>query len=464
MEAARLDQRIDLGGFEAGLHGRLIRPFDPDYDEARAVRTTLVDAFPAAIVAVADAHDVARSVAFARDWGFPIAVRSGGHSFAGHGTGDGALVIDTSGLKGLHLDPEGRTAWAGAGLTAGEYTAAAAEHGLVTPFGDSGSVGLGGLTTGGGIGWLARKHGLTIDALLAVEVVTADGRIVVACETEHADLFWAVRGGGGNVGIVTRFKFRLFPLTTVLGGQLVLPATREVLAGLGRVAAAAPDELTTIAMVMPAPRAPFIPEADHGRLVTMISLVWSGDPAAGEAAIAPLRTLATPIADTVAVRPYLEMFPPSKGSGRGASVIRAGFFDALDDATIDTLLAAVEDPAGPRAMVQIRILGGAMGRVPVEGTAFAHRTSPVFVAVITPIRDRADAARHTAWTQAAFERLRPRVRVAYANFLGDEGDARVREAYPGGAYERLADVKRRYDPTNLFRLNQNVRPAARFAR
>ncbi len=258
MEAFRspspaLDDMLDLEAFEAELKGSIVLPGSVDYDEARQVQSAQYDRRPALIVRAADAGDVARTVNLARESGLTLSVRGGAHSLAGYGTNDGGIVLDLGGMKGLLIDPEARTAWAQPGLTAGEYTVAAAAHGLATPFGDTGSVGIGGLTLGGGIGWLVRKYGMTIDSLLAVEIVTADGRQVTASPDSHPDLFWAVRGGGGNFGVVTRFQFRLHPVGQILGGALFLPPTREALRNLVPLSQAAPEELTTIAFLMPLP-------------------------------------------------------------------------------------------------------------------------------------------------------------------------------------------------------------------
>jgi len=363
-------------------------------------------------------------------------------------------------MKGLHIDPARRLAWAQAGLRAGEYTAAAAEHGLATPFGDTGGVGIGGLTLGGGIGWLARKYGLAIDALVSVEIVTADGRIVVASATEDPDLFWAVRGGGGNFGVVTRFQFRLFPVSMILGGALFLPPTREVLRGLEAIAASAPESLTTIASLMPAPPAPFIPEAVQGQLTLAVMFVYDGDPEAGQRALDPFRALATPLAEVVMPMPYVGMYEMLKAAEQRAPAShRSLFLDTLDDDTIDEILDRMSEPSSPLAMTQIRILGGAMARVPGDATAFAHRDAKVMVVLITPFEDAAEAPIHAAWTHEYFEALRPRATGVYSNFLEAEGEDRIREAYPAATYRRLAEIKRRYDPTNLFRLNQNIAPA-----
>ena len=451
----------DLAAFAASISGTVIRPEDEGYDLARQVHNANIDVRPICIVQAASAADVARTVVFARETGLELAVRGGAHSLAGYGTTEGGIVLDLGAMKGLHIDPARRLAWAQAGLRAGEYTAAAAEHGLATPFGDTGSVGIAGLTLGGGIGWLVRKYGLAIDALLSVEIVTADGRIVIASETEHPDLFWAVRGGGGNFGVVTRFQFRLYPVSMILGGALFLPPTRDVLRGLEAVAANAPEALSTISFLMPAPPAPFIPEAVHGQPTLAIMFVFDGDPEAGQAALEPFRRLATPLAEAVMPMPYVGIYEMLKDAERRTPAShRSLFLDRLDDAAVDTILERMAAPSSPVAMTQIRILGGAMARVPADSTAFAHRDAAVMVTITTPFEDVAEAPVHAAWTQSFYEALRPRSVGVYSNFLEAEGESRIHEAYPVATYRRLADVKRRYDPANLFRLNQNIAPAA----
>jgi FAD/FMN-containing dehydrogenase len=450
----------DLTAFAAGIGGTVIHPDDEGYDQARQVHHANTDLRPTCIVQAASAADVARTVLFARENGLELAVRGGAHSVAGYGATEGGIVLDLGSMKGLHIDPLRRLAWAQAGLRAGEYTAAAAEHGLATPFGDTGSVGIAGLTLGGGIGWLVRKYGLAIDALVSVEMVLADGRIVVASETEHPDLFWAVRGGGGNFGVVTRFQFRLYPVSTILGGALFMPPTRDVLRGLESVAAAAPENLSTISTLMPAPPAPFIPEAIHGQPTLAVMFVFDGDAEAGQAALEPFRRLATPMAELVVPMPYVGIYEMLKDAEqRSPASHRSLLLETLDDAAVDTILERMAAPSSPVAMTQIRILGGAMARVGADETAFAHRDAPVMVTIITPFEDMAEASIHAAWTHAFYEALRPRSMGAYSNFLEAEGQARIREAYPQETYRRLAEVKRRYDPANLFRRNQNIAPA-----
>jgi FAD/FMN-containing dehydrogenase len=464
MALARITTRdprgLDIAAFAAGLNGSVVLPEDEGYERARQVHQAAVDRRPSLVVRAADAADVARTVLYARDAGLELAVRSGGHSLAGHGTTDGGIVLDLGDMKGLHIDPERRLAWAQPGITAGEYTAAAAAHGLATPFGDTASVGLAGLTLGGGIGFLVRKYGLTIDALVSVDLVTADGRFVTASENEHADLFWAIRGGGGNFGVVTRFQFRLFPVDMVLGGALVLPATRDVLRGVAQAAASAPEELTTITMVMPAPPAPFVPEEHQGTMSVFILFVYAGDPADGERAIAPFRAVATPLGEAVMPMPYPGIYEFTKGvEQRSAAVHRSLFLDTLDDAAVDTIFERMAAPSSPRTMAQIRVLGGAMAEVSPTATAFAHRGAPLMVIVVAGFEDPAEKPVHEAWAQAFIDELRPNAVGVYSNFLEDEGDERIREAYPGLTYQRLSYVKREYDPRNLFRLNQNIRPA-----
>ena len=451
-------QPADLDHLASRLRGTLVRPTDAAFEEDRQVWNAAAQGMPLAIARVADSADVAEAIRFARASGIEIAVRSGGHSLAGHSSGDGVLVIDMRDLRGLHIDPDRRLAWAGAGLTAGDYTAAAAAHGLATPFGDTGSVGIGGLTLGGGIGWLARKHGLTVDALVEAEVVTADGRVLTASESQHPDLFWAVRGGGGNFGIVTRFTYRLYPVEQILGGAVFLPATRDVLRSLGPVASAAPEELTTIGFIMPIPPVPFVAPEHHGKMSLVLMFVYASDPAAGEAAIAPFRALAEPFGVAAMPMPYPGIYDfTAEGGTRGASTTRSVFMDGLDDRSVDAIVDALA-VAPPMSMVQVRVFGGAMARVPADATAFAHRGARVQVSVMSSFADDESTPAVTAWNRSLFAALEPRSRGVYVNFLEDEGDARIREAYSPPTYDRLARVKRQYDPTNVFHRNQNIRP------
>jgi FAD/FMN-containing dehydrogenase len=448
---------ISIPGLRAAFDGRVTAPGDPGYDQARTIFYGGFDQRPAAIVRPADAAEVAQVVSLARDGGLELAVRGGGHSTAGHSLSDGGIVLDLSELTAIEVDAEARTAWAQAGLTAGAYTGAVQAHGLVTGFGDTGSVGIGGLTLGGGVGYLVRKHGLTIDSLLAAEVVTADGRLLTADPETHPDLFWAIRGGGGNFGVATRFQFRLHPLDGIVGGMLLLPATAQVVADFMAAAEAAPEELSAIANVMAAPPMPFIPPERQGELVIMAMLAYAGDAEAGQRAVAPFRALAEPIADMVQPMPYVGMFPPEE-EFHPTAVGHTMFVDRVDRDVADTILEHLQASDAAMRVVQLRALGGAMARVPVEATAFAHRHSRVMANLAAFYDGPADRDRRQAWVEGFAAVLHQDDDGAYVNFLGDEGPERVRQAYPGPTWDRLVEVKRRYDPDNLFRRNQNIPP------
>lgn len=452
---------LDAARLGRTFRGRVIAPDEPDYDRARRVHDASVDRRPALIVRPTDADDVALVVAQAQEWGLPLVVRAGGHSMGGHSTGDGGLVLDLSAMRGVEIDVIERTAWADAGILAGEYTAATHALGLVTPFGDAGSVGVAGIALGGGVGWLVRKHGMTIDSLLAVEIVTADGRRRVASAAEEPDLFWAVRGAGANFGVVTRLKFRLHPLTDVLAGDILLPATRDVLRRLVPLLLAAPDELTAMPMIVPAPDDPAIPDEHRGRPVVYISVAWSGSPDAGGRALAPLRALGAPLSDTVAWKPYPDLFSPVDRDAEPTWSIssRAVFLEALDDAIIDVIERRLTEPGAPRTIVQLRVLGGAMARVPADAAAFGWRDQPALLWLITPDEDLSRAAANEAWTAAFRAELPVAGSATYLNFMGAEGPGAVRDAYPAATYARLQELKRRYDPDNVFRANHNIRPA-----
>jgi len=452
---------ISVTELRALLNGRVIAPGDPAYDQARTVFAGYIDRRPMAIIRVRDAGDVARVISIARDNGLELAVRSGGHSSAGHSVSQGGIVLDLAEMRGLEIDPKARTAWAETGLTAGEYTVAAGAHGLATGFGDTASVGIGGITLGGGIGYLVRKHGLTIDSLLAAEVVTADGGLIYVDKASHADLFWAIRGGGGNFGVATRFKYQLHEVPSVLGGLLILPATPDVIAGFIAAADAAPGELSTIANVMKAPPMPFLPAEVHGKLVVMAMLVYAGDTAAGEKAVAPFRKLAAPLADMLKPMRYPEIYPPDEG-GDGyhpVAAARTMFMDSIGRAEAELILERLQASNASMAVAQLRVLGGAMAQVPAEATAFAHRNSRIMVNLAALYNQPEEKATHEAWVSEFEAALRQDDAGVYVNFLGAEGEARVHAAYPGSTWERLAAVKGRYDPSNLFRLNQNIPPA-----
>jgi FAD/FMN-containing dehydrogenase len=451
---------ISIPKLRIELNGRVVAPGDAEYDDARSVFYGGFDRHPAVIVMAADAADVARVIKLARKTGLELAVRSGGHSVPGHSTTEGGIVLDLRDMNGLEIDADSRTAWAEPGLTTGRYTHAAAEHGLATPFGDTGSVGVGGLTLGGGVGYLVRKHGLTIDSMLAADIVTAEGELLRVDAESHPDLFWAIRGGGGNFGVATRVRFRLHEVGTIVGGMLILPATADTIHSFMQAAEAAPEALSCIANVMPAPPMPFLPEEQHGRLVIFAPIVYAGEVEAGERAVAPFRALAEPIADMVGPKPYPAIFEAG-GDEEDYHPIAAAhtmFVDSIDRSAAETIVQRLHASTAMMAATQLRVLGGAAARVPADATAYAHRHSRIMVNVAALFGTPEEAPEHERWVNGLADALRRDDHGAYVNFLGDEGEERTRAAYPGETWDRLVAVKRRYDPTNLFRLNQNIPP------
>jgi FAD/FMN-containing dehydrogenase len=451
-------QQISISDLRSQLKGEVIGPDDAAYDEARQVFFKGVDRRPAAVVRVAGADDVARVVTRAREGGLELAVRSGGHSRAGYGTSEGGIVIDLSGMHAVDIDADETSAWVQTGITAGEYTTAVGERGRATGLGDTGSVGIGGITLAGGIGFLVRKYGLTIDDLLAAEVVTADGEIMQTSEQNEPDLFWAIRGGEGNFGVVTSLQLRLHEISEVLGGMLILPATPEVITGFIEAAAAAPEELSTIANVLLAPPMPFIPEEAHGKPVLMGQVVDIGPIDQAEAALAPFRALGQPYVDMVRPIRYPEIY-----EGEGPPVrYSAGtnfFADALQPMNAATILEQLPQSTAMMSAVQLRVLGGALARVSSDATAFAHRDRGLFVNIAAMYMDPGEQETHDAWVAGIADSLGKDDAGGYVGFLGEENEETVRAAYPGSTWDRLRELKRRYDPDNLFRLNHNIPPA-----
>jgi FAD/FMN-containing dehydrogenase len=448
-----------IDALHGSLEGRVIRPADDDYDAAREVFYGGIDKRPAAIARAASDDDIRHVIEIARDSGIELAIRAGGHSISGTCSSNGGIVLDLRDIKTLEIDPGARIAEAGPGLTAAEYTSAAAAEGLATGFGDTGSVGIAGITLGGGVGFLVRKHGLTVDNLFAADIVTADGEVLIVDAESHPDLFWAIRGGGGNFGVVSQFRYRLQPVDTIVGGMLFLPATSEVIEGFMELAADAPVELSTIANVMTAPPMPFLPEEVHGSAVVMAFLCYAGGVETGERALAPFRALATPLADMVRPMTYPEMYPPEPEGPKVIAHSHTGFVDAIQPSSYGEILERLEEPVGQMRVVQLRQLGGAMASVPNDATAFAHRSRAVMVNIATLYGPDDDQGAARGWVEEMTTRIHGDDTTGYVNFLGDEGPERVRQAYPGDTWDRLREIKRRYDPTNLFRMNQNIPPA-----
>jgi hypothetical protein len=413
-----------------------------------------VDRRPAAIVLPKHARDVQHTVNTAREAGVPLAVRSGGHTI--HCSVDGGVVLDLREMSALHVDAAAGTAWAETGLTAAQYSTAVGAHGMATGFGDTGSVGIGGITLGGGIGYLTRKYGLTIDNLRAAEIVTADGELRRIDARTEPDLFWAIRGGGGNFGVAARFQYQLQPVDRIVGGMLLLPATAEVIERFIAAAEAAPDELTAIANVMTAPPLPFLPVELHGTLVLMALMCYAGDPIEGANCLATFKGLATPLADFVKPMAYHEIFPPDDPSYHPTAVGRTMFIDHVDGSVARTILQYLEASDAPLRVAQIRVLGGAMARVPADATAFAHRDRRLLVNVAAFYTGEADRPARQSWVDEFSSALNQGYDGAYVNFLNNEGPARVRAAFPGKTWDRLCAIKRHYDPQNFFRSNENI--------
>jgi FAD/FMN-containing dehydrogenase len=444
----------------------VIAPGDAEYEQARRIWNGLIDRRPALIARPRDAREVAAAVLHARRRGLSLAVRSGGHSVPGHSTVDGGLVLDLSAhLNRVEVDPQSRRVRAGGGTLLGTLDRATQEHRLVIPSGHVSHTGVGGLTLGGGTGWLMRRYGLTIDSLRSVELVTAAGEIVRASEHEHPDLFWAVRGGGGNFGVVTEFEFEAHPLgPELVAGMLVYPLeeARERLAFLREFMEDAPDELTTFPVLVTAPPRPPFPAELQGRRILALGLAYAGSVEDGLRAIAPLRAAAPPALDLAGPMPYLAlqtMLDASVPHGLH-NYNRAEWLDDLSDGAIETLVEQYDAVPSPLSQVILARMGGAVARVPSDATAFPHRGARNLLWMVSCWRPDEDPEPHLAWGRAIGEAMRPFASGGvYVNALGDEPADRVRAAY-GANWPRLVELKRRYDPENVFRLNANIDPAA----
>jgi hypothetical protein len=444
-----------ISRFSNALHGELLTPSEPGYDEARRVWNAMIDRRPALIARCAGEADVVRSVQFARDYDLRVAVRGGGHSVAGYSTCDGGLLIDLSNMKGLRVDPARRTAIAQPGLRLGEFDRETQGFGLATPLGIVANTGIAGLTLGGGLGWLNGKYGLACDNLLSAHVVTADGRLLIASAAEHEDLFWGLRGGGGNFGIVTLFEYQLRPVGPVIGGMTVYPLgeAKQVLSRYGELCHECPDELSTAA---------FLVMGADGHPAVAIAVCYCGPLGEGEDVVKPYRALGAPMADLVKPMSYVEQqgsfdagFPPQR-----LHYWKAGFLRAITAEAIDVLVDYTTRMPSAMSGIGLQQLHGAVSRVSPGETAFPHRFEFWDVPILSQWADPAESERNIGWARDAWAALQPfSEQGVYVNNLGVEGEDRVRSAY-GESYERLVALKDAYDPTNFFRLNQNIKPHA----
>jgi len=468
--AVSTDRALDpamLARLAESLSGGIVTPVDDGYEEARRVWNGSIDKRPAAIVRPRGVADVMAAVRFARDHDLLVAVRSGGHSVAGHSTCDGGLVIDLGGMKGIRVDPFARRAHVQPGVVWSELDRETQAFGLATTGGLVGSTGVAGFTLGGGLGWLQRRHGLACDNLISADVVLADGSLVRASPEDDPDLLWALRGGGGNFGIVTSFELELHPVgPTVMAGMLLFPAesASELIAAYRELRDAAPDDLMLGLVLRLAPPTPFLPEEVHGRPIVGIAAIHCGALEDGERAISPIRSVARPIVDLVEPRPYVQMQTMQDASwGPGLrNYWKAEFLKELPDAATGILLEHLDSITSPLSDFKFAYLGGAVGRVPEEATAFGHRDAFTILNVNARWSDPTEDGRHIAWTRSLWRAMQPfSAGGTYTNFASEDDGDRVVGSFGPKKYARLAELKRRYDPANLFRLNQNIVPAGK---
>jgi len=452
-----------IDGFGEGLHGELLRPGDPNYDETRAIWNGIIDRRPALIARAMGVSDVIAAVNFAREQDMVLAIRGAGHNIAGNAVCDDGLMLDLSAMRSVQVDPEGQTARVEPGATLADFDHEAQAFGLATPLGINSTTGVAGLTLGGGFGWLTRKYGMTVDNLRSVDIVTADGQLRHASDDENPDLFWGVRGGGGNFGVVTAFEFDLHEVgPEVLTGMVVYHGADapDVLRHVRDFNETAPDESTVWMVLRKAPPLPFLPEDVHGEDVLVVVPFYAGDMAAGEDVLAPIREYGDPIADVVGPHQYAEFqqaFDPLLEEG-ARNYWKSHNFSTVSDDAIDTVVEYAQDLPTPLSEIFFGQLGGAMGRVPVDATAFPHRDAEYGMNVHTRWEDPADDDRCIDWSREFFDAMAPYATGGvYMNFISeDEGEEDL--AY-GTNQQRLAEVKAAYDPDNLFRMNQNVEPA-----
>ncbi len=457
-------QATQLEGLKGSFKGEIVLPSDGAYESARKIWNAMIDKRPAVILRCATTADVVSAVNFAREAGLPVAIRGGGHNIAGNAVCDDGIVIDLSQMRAARVDAAARRVTVEGGATLADFDAATQAHGLATPLGINSTTGVAGLTLGGGFGWLSRKYGMTVDNLESAEVVTAAGEVVRASASEHPDLFWALRGGSGNFGVVTRFEFRLHPVgPELLSGLIVYPiaAAKSVLQQYREFVAKAPDELTVWTVLRQAPPLPFLPEKFHGKGIVALALLYAGDPKTGEPLIEPLRKFGTPIGEHVGVQPYTawqQAFDPLLAPG-SRNYWKSHNFTTLKDGLLDAVVDSMGKLPSPQCEIFFGAIGGATTRPAPESAAYAHRETQFVMNVHGRWEDAAEDEHCIRWAREFFKASAPFASAGvYVNFLtADEGD-RVRAAY-GPNYERLTQVKRKYDPENLFRVNQNIVPA-----
>ncbi|UCH04642.1 MAG: FAD-binding oxidoreductase [Candidatus Thorarchaeota archaeon] len=449
------------------IQGDVLLPSDDDYDQARKIWNGMIDKRPALIVRCTGPADVIDAVKFARTHNILVSIRGGGHNVAGNALVDNGMVIDLSKMRGIHVDPKSRTVRAEAGATLGELDRETQVFGLAVPSGIVTTTGIAGLTLGGGFGWLARKHGLSSDNLISVDMVTAEGEFLTVSETEHEDLFWGLRGGGGNFGIVTSFEYRLQSIgPMVLGGMLLHPMedAPKFLRFYRDFISDAPDELAVAPILRLAPPAPFLPEEVHGMPVVGVIVLYAGPIEKGEKLIAPLRQYGKPLVDGIGPKPFRLLQSLLDASARPGLnyYVKSEFLPALSDDVIDTLVEHASKITSPLSVIAGFHLGGAVSRIDEDATAYSHRDAAYSLIINCAWTDPDESEKHIQWTRAFWQALQPfSSGGAYVNFQSrDEGEDRVKATYGTAKYERLSKLKKKYDPLNFFRLNQNIRPTS----
>ncbi len=458
MQQAKIDE------FKAHFRGDLLLPSHADYDEVRQIWNAMIDRRPALIARCAWPEDVVQAVKFARKDNLLVSIRGGGHNIAGNAVCEDGLMIDLSLMKRVQVDPNARRTTVEPGCTLADFDAAAQAHGLATPLGINSTTGVAGLTLGGGFGWLSRKYGMTIDNLLSADVVTADGTELHASERENADLFWGLRGGGGNFGIVTRFEFQLHPVgPDVLSGLIVFPfdQAKSVLTKFARFTETMPDDLNVWMVARKAPPLPFLPEDVHGKEIVALALCYAGDPTEGEKLIEPLRGFGKAHGEHIGVQPYTawqQAFDPLLTPG-ARNYWKSHNFSQLSDGAIDAIIGYAGALPSPQCEIFVGTIGGQTARIAPEAMAYSNRDANYVMNVHGRWESAAEDGRCIAWAREFFAKSQPFASGgAYINFLTQDETDRIASAY-GATYNRLVELKKKYDPTNLFRMNQNIKPA-----
>jgi FAD/FMN-containing dehydrogenase len=453
-----------LDQFKSRFRGEVLRPGDAKYDETRQIWNAMIDRKPALIARCTSAQDVVEVVNFGREHEMLVSIRGGGHNIAGNAVCDDGLMIDLSPMKGVKINANARRAAVEPGCLLSDFDAAAQAHALATPLGINSTTGVAGLTLGGGFGWLSRKYGMTIDNLLSAEVVTADGSQLRASETENPDLFWGLRGGGGNFGVVTNFEFQLHPVgPDVLSGLIVYPFSqaKSVISQFARFTETMPDELNVWMVTRKAPPLPFLQPAVHGQEIVVLAICYAGDPSEGEKLIAPLRGFGTPLGEHVGVQPYIawqQAFDPLLARG-ARNYWKSHNFLTLSEGAINAIVEYASKLPSPHCEIFVGTIGAATARVPSDAMAYSSRDANYVMNVHGRWESAAEDERVISWAREFFAKSQPFASAgAYINFLTQDEADRVAFAY-GPMYQRLREVKKKYDPTNFFRMNQNIRPA-----